>query len=346
MDGIRVIRVPNHSMTVFSRFNLSSPAGYSRTLAALLHEAAVDVIHCHELRTPETLCAARLARRSGVPLVISPHGTLPHATGWSRVKHAWDSVLARHMLPAFDQVVALTEAEAVDAGALWARYGVPLDPAQISVVPNGVDPATLADRPDQSVARARWNLGDGPVVLFMGRLTERKGVGLLVNAFKDVVRDFQRARLLIVGPDEGAGASVRAAVRQLGLSEQIIFAGMLSGRDRLSAYAAADVFALPAVGEGFSIAALEALACGVPAVLSPECNFSEVAEEGAGLIVQRTRGEWARSISGLLGDSPRLSRMGACGRELVSRRYTWTRISARMDAAYRGAIDRRGMRPS
>jgi glycosyltransferase involved in cell wall biosynthesis len=343
-DGIRVIRVPNHSMTARARFNLSTPAGFSKMLRAVLDETAIDVIHCHELRTVETLHATRLSRRDGPAIVVSPHGTLPYATGRGGAKRLWDRLFASSMLPAIDYVVALTEAEAADVRALWARYRVPLNRAQMAVVPNGVDPGGFTARPERAAARARWNLGDGPVVLFLGRLAERKGVAMLVDAFADVARALPRARLLVAGPDEGAEPALRAAIQAKRLSEHVVVAGLLSGDDRLAAFAAADVFALPAVGEGFSMAALEALACGVPVVLTPDCHFAAVAEEGAGLVVNRTCEEWATALTGLLHDAGRVGRMSRRARDFACRHFTWTRIVARMDAAYGAAIQWRDAR--
>lgn len=337
LDGVRVIRLQNRSAAARARFNLSTPAGFRKTLGAVLHESAVDVVHSHEFRTVENLHLIRLPRRGTAPLVVSPHGTLTYATGRGRAKRAWDALFAGRLLPAFDQIVALSPAEADDVRALWARYHVPLDPAQIAIVPNGVDPAAFADRPARPAARGRWNLGNGPVVLFMGRLAERKGIALLVDAFADVAKAFPRARLLIAGPDEGLESTIRAAAHTLGLSDHVVLAGLLSGEDRLAAFAAADLFALPAVGEGFSVSVLEALVCGVPVALSPQCHFPSVVEHNAGVIVNVTRDDWSTALRGLLSDPTRLSAMGACARDLACRSYAWPRIAAQMDSAYSAA---------
>jgi glycosyltransferase involved in cell wall biosynthesis len=179
----------------------------------------------------------------------------------------------------------------------------------------------------------------------MGRLSARKGVTLLVDAFADVARTRTDARLLIAGPDEGMESTTRAAVRDLGISDRVVFAGALSGDDRLAALAAADLFALPAIGEGFSVAVLEALACGVPAILSPECQFPALAEAGAGIVVTRQRAQWAGAMSALLADPARLDGMSGRARALVERQYTWRRIAGEVEAAYRAAIDRRRVEP-
>jgi glycosyltransferase involved in cell wall biosynthesis len=336
VDGVRVIRLRNVVHTARARLNLSTPRGLAATVRRLLDDA--DVVHCHELRTVETLRACRVGAAGGAAIVLSPHGTLTYATGRRRAKRIWDALFARRTLPAFDAVLALTGSERAQVQALWASYGVPLAAERMPVIPNGVDICAFLRLPAREDARARWALGSGPVVLFLGRVAPRKGLSLLVEAFATLASGFPRARLLVAGPDEGAEAAARAAVRRLGIADRVVFAGPLSGDARLAAFAAADVFALPAAGEGFSVAALEALACRVPVVLSPDCGFQEVAEQGAGVIAAPSAPALADALRDLLGDRPRLAEMRERAWRLAGERYSWANIAPRVDAAYRSAI--------
>jgi glycosyltransferase involved in cell wall biosynthesis len=341
IDGVRVVRVRTRSLAVRARLNLSTPIGFRHTLRRLLTADPPDVIHCHELRTIETLHVAEATRAAGRPLlVVSPHGTLPYHTGRTWGKRAWDTLLSRRLLPRLDQVIALTPAEAWDAKALWARHGVPLDEAQIAIVPNGVDAELAVRMPPRAAARSRWRLGEGPVVLFLGRLAERKGLPLLASAFASVARRLASARLLIAGPDEGARAELMAEIARRELDTSVVLAGMLTEEERLMALAASDVFALPAVGEGFSMAVLEAMACSVPVVVSRECHFPEVAEAGAGLTVERTVSAWSDALSQLLADPASRADMGRRGRDLVRANYGWPRIAHRMESAYQAGLER------
>jgi glycosyltransferase involved in cell wall biosynthesis len=334
LDGVQVIRVPNLAMVLRRTLNLSSPAGYGRALAHLQATCESSIVHCHELRTVETLEAARIGAARPAPLVLSPHGTLPLSTGRRWAKRLWDGLSARSVLPRFAEVIALTEGERAEALALWARHGVPLAADRISVVPNGIDPALFTEVPPRAEARRRLTAGQGPVVLFLGRLSPRKGLSLLLAAFAAVVPRMPTARLIVAGPDEGAGDALAAEVRRLALGAHVLTTGMLSDEDRLAALGAADLFALPAVGEGFSMAALEALACGVPVLLSPECGFPRAEEAGAGLTVVRTVEAWAPALESLLMDEGRRRDMGARGRALVQEEYTWTRIAPQVQLAY------------
>jgi glycosyltransferase involved in cell wall biosynthesis len=337
VDGVRVIRVRNRSNRLRRALNVSTPVGLEQTARRLVADHAIQLVHCHEVRALEALAVARMADRS-VAVVVSPHGTLSLETGRGFAKRCWDRAFARRLLPRFDQVVALTADEAREVHALWRRWRVPLEPHRVAIVPNGVDPDEFARRPSSQAFRERWALGDGPIVFFAGRLVERKGLAILAEAFEVVNRDVPGARLLVVGPDGGAGSG---ALERAGRArDRVVLTGLLAGDDRLAAYSAASLLALPAVGEGLSMAVLEAMACGLPVLLTPGCHFPEVEAAGAGLIVGREVTPLAEGLRILLVDGALRARMGACARELVSREYAWPHIVRRLDAVYGGVLAR------
>ena len=103
---------------------------------------------------------------------------------------------------------------------------------------------------------------------------------------------------------------------------RIVFAGYLEGDGRLGALAASDVFALPATGEGQPIAALEAMAAGLPVLLSPGCNLDEVEGAGAGYVVEATAEAFADGLRRLLGNEDERWRMGQRARRLAEERYS------------------------
>ncbi len=320
--GIRVVRARNLSARLRGRLNLSSPLSM-RTLARDLLPQA-DVIHCHEFRTAENLLVTPVATRLGKSLVLSPHGTLALDTGRSGFKRAWDRLLSPALAQRFGQVIGLTDAEVEDARRLWETFGAT---ARFSRIPNGVDLDEYANLPGREVFRQRYRLGDGPVCLFMGRLHMRKGVGVLVEAFKRA--NVPGAALVIAGPDEGI-----LPILQPKLDNRIILTGYLSGAERLAALAAADVLALPAVGEGLPMVALEAMAAGLPVILSPGCNLPEVGEVGAGVVVEPRVETVEAALRDLLPDESKRRQMGHRARILVNERFTWDSVAAQLEAAY------------
>lgn len=336
LDGAKVIRVRNVTNMARAKLNCSTPVGFGRMARRLIQEYSIDLVHCHELRTIENLYTTK-AMRKDLPLVVSPHGTIPYETGRGGLKQLWDFLFAKRLLSRSNQVVALTTNEAVEIKALWARWNVPLRDDQVSVVPNGVFAEEFSLLPPGDLFRRQWELGDGPVVIFLGRLEERKGLQLLIPAFAEATKNIDGARLLIVGPDENMRQVLNALVEKHHLARRAIFTGLLTGKEKIAALAASDLFVLPAVGEGFSIAALEAMACGLPVLLSSDCHFSGVAEAGAGLAVPREQGAFSNALRKLLLDSDLRSSMGRRAYEFVRSGYLWPQVVAQVEQVYHKA---------
>lgn len=268
-----------------------------------------------------------------MPIVLSPHGTLTLSTGRGALKAAWDRLLSPTLARRIAAVIALTAQEADEARAAWAALGIDASRTRFAVVPNGIDPEEFAYLPGREAFRARYGLGDAPVCLFMGRLHARKGVDVLARAF--LRADVPGARLVIAGPDEGM-LPVLQSIRD----ERIVITGYLGAAERLEALAAADVFCLPATGEGLSMAALEALAAGLPVILSPGCNLPGAAEAGAGLIVEPQVEPLAVALRDVLSDAGRREAMSAAARSLARERFTWESVGARLEDVYWEMVNR------
>ena len=337
VDGVPVVRCRN-AWPVLRRLNLSSPVG----LRGILHEAlaTADVLHVHEFRTVENLMALPLARQMHVPVVLSPHGTLPYAAGRRTIKRLWDMLPGRRAARYVDHVVALTADEVAEARALWTRLGIPLPEAAISVVPNGVDPALFAALPPCEVFRSRWQIpADKPLVLFLGRLHERKGVHHLLDALPHMPGIW----LAVVGPDEGQGAALRRQADRLGVADRVVFTGLLTGDDKLAAFSAADVLALPAVGEGLPMVALEAMAAGLPVALSDGCHLQEAVEAGAGVRLEPLTGVGVAAVlAPLLGNVGQRRAMANRGKKLVAARFTWGAVVEAVEKVYAAVSAERG----
>ncbi|MCA9914145.1 MAG: glycosyltransferase [Anaerolineae bacterium] len=322
LDGVHVLRCRNRVYPL-RRVNLSTPFGMRSVLRHIL--PTVDVVHLHEFRTVESLLATQAAAQSGVPVVLSPHGTLTRTTGRSTMKSLWDRLLSPGVAQKIEHVIALTEAEAGDVRSLW-RELLGSEP-DISIIPNGIHAAEFASLPDAADFRQRYGLGSDRVVLFLGRLHPRKGVDMLVRAFLQA--NLPHTRLLLAGADEGALQAIRPL-----LDDRIIHVGFLDATSRLEALAAADLFALPAKGEGLSLASLEALAAGVPVLLSPECYLPEVESAGAGRVVAPEVAPLAKALRDLFAEPATLAAMREPARQLIAAGYTWERVAAQVEAVY------------
>jgi len=327
MDGVRVLRRPNASPWLRGKLNLSTPRSMKKTAELILPN--VDVLHLHEFRTTENLLVAPAARELGKPIVLSPHGTLTLGTGRSSLKAGWDRLLGAGVAQRVDHIIALTAAELADAQTRWQSFGRRQMPTRFSIIPNGIHLNHFAVLPDATGFRRRYRLDEAPTVLFMGRLQARKGLDVLIQAFQRA--HVEHSRLLIVGPDEG----MLKVMRKLAAGDsRIVITGYLSGADRLCALAASDLLALPAVGEGLSMAVLEAMAAEMPVILSPGCHMNEVEAVGAGYVAAAAADAFADKLRLLLRDRDLRARMGKAARRLVAETYNWDAIGIQLEALY------------
>lgn len=339
-DGVTAYYFPNLSNALKARLNVSTPMGMRRAAAQML--PGFDLVHCHELRTVENLLVTPVAERLGKPMVLTPHGTLPYETGRGRLKALWDRLFGPALVSRFAYIAAESGQAVREVYAFRVVMHAPPE-VEHAIIPNGVDPAEFACLPDGKTFRAKWDIPPGvPLVLFLGRLHPRKGVDFLIWALARAgVSD---AHLAVVGPDEGALEPARAAAAA-GLSARVVFTGLLAGADRLAALAAADLFALPAVGEGMPVAALEACAAGLPVLLSEGCNLPEVEAAGAGRVLPLDLDAWTAALRALLTDPGARASMGESARRLAAERFTWSAAVDRLEAFYDAILAGRSLAP-
>lgn len=129
-------------------------------------------------------------------------------------------------------------------------------------------------------------LRDRRFLLFLGRLHEKKGCDLLIEAFGNVAARWPDISLALAGPDQmGLRATLEARAHEMGIGDRVIWPGMLSGNAKYGAFRAAEAFVLPSHQENFGIAVAEALACGTPVLISDQVNiWREIQEDRVGLV--------------------------------------------------------------
>lgn len=125
------------------------------------------------------------------------------------------------------------------------------------------------------------------IVLFLSRIHAKKGCDILLTAFSRVCMQDESLHLVVAGPcaDHNYLSSLHALAQELGISHRVSWLGMVKGAQKWGAFCAAEVFALPSHQENFGIAVAEALACGLPVLVSDQVNiWREIAEDRAGLV--------------------------------------------------------------
>jgi len=301
------------------------------SLRSRLEEAirASSGVHIHGIWETHCLVSARTARRCRQPYIISAHGMLEAwALRHKRMKKALYAALVetRSM-----QRAACLRALSSDEVHDYRRLGL-TNP--IAIVPSGVDVPGLAG-PDLFL-ESHPEVAGKRVSLFLGRLHKKKGLFLLLEAWARIAKNHDEVHLVIAGPDsEDTLASLERMTAELGLRSSVTFTGMLTGERKWSAFAAASLFILPSYSEGFSIAVLEALAMGVPVVVTVPCHIPEVAARDCGWVIQPNVEELEIAVKEFLRLSrPAAQEMGLRGKELARQRFDWSVVGAQMAQVY------------
>ncbi len=239
----------------------------------------------------------------------------------------------RRMLPNCDAVVANTDFEADFARDRGARY--------VEAVGVGIHPQEF-DRRDGGALRAQYDIGDHPVVGFVGRLIANKGIPTVIAAMRQVWTTNSEVRLLVAGATPPSASQDVLRLHELSALERsrIIQICDFNDADKASIFDALDVFALPSVGESFGIAYLEAWICGKPVIGARIGPTSDVIDDGVDGLLARPNdaGDLAAKLLELLSDPGKRERMGRNGRAKTLKRFTWELITDKMEQLYRRVV--------
>ncbi len=306
--------------------------GTSPALARALREAIprADVVHLHSLYFHHTMATARLCRRLNVPYVLQPHGSLD---SWHYRRKRWKK---KPVEVWFQDSVTRSAAVVQFATGKEKREALPrIFGARSAVLPIGLDFCQYAQLPQGRFRALHPEIGDRPIVLFLGRLDLKKGLDLLIDAFAEALRLGCQAHLVIAGPDGGMKKQVEAWLEERGLRERATLAGLVAGTDKLGLLADSDLFVLPSQTESFGIAVIEAMASGLPFVISDQVGVgAEIAQANAGWIVPNATTPLRDAMVEALRDPASARAKGARGRAFAKERFSWSHIAAAQEEIY------------
>ncbi len=254
----------------------------------------------------------------------------------SRLANLFMWQLAKHEEESAKKATLIVTISGYSKQKILEHYDV--DSAKIRLVPNGVDTERFKPNSDCVRIRKRIGAGNRQIVLSVGRLIPRKGLGYLVEAAKTIVKERKQTLFVIVGNGPLRNRLV-ADVEAAGLLGNFAFLGDVSEKDLTDLYGCADVFAFPSIQEGQGIALLEAQSSGKPVVAFNVSGVAEAVRNGeTGLLVKTgSSEELAEAILKILSDERMRLKMGAKGREFVSRELSWDVCAQKMLKVYREA---------
>jgi glycosyltransferase involved in cell wall biosynthesis len=289
-----------------------------------------DIAHIHGVWEEIHHQASVEAKKQGVPYIIRTCGMLDP---WSLRQHAFRKKIylswrLREDLESAAGIHCTSQGECDLVDRLQLR-------APRIVEPNGIELDEFDQMPPRGSFRKRYpEIGERPIVLFLGRLHYKKGLEFLIPAF--AAGTSGEVMLVIAGPDaDGYRAKIERLVEWHGLSDRVIFTGMLYGRERLDVLADADLFVLPSYQENFGIAVIEALAAGCPVLVSDQVNIHEqVTSAGVGGMTPLRTDALAAALTRWMSDPLLRASAASRSREFVRENFDWRAIAQRWAKRY------------
>lgn len=287
-------------------------------LTRILEEADLDLLHLHGIWQYPSFAAGQWARRTGKPMVISPHGMLdPWITGRNKWKKWPARLLWEHRTWRSASVFhALTEVEATDIAAA-------VGDARVAVIPNAAPP----------VLQARDTMPPAGV-LYLGRIHEKKNIGALIEAWGQARPSLPKeAHLTIAG--WGDAESIEALNRAVLASDgSVSFVGTAFASQKAALFDVSRFLVLPSLSEGLPMTALEAWSAGLPAIMSEACHLPEGFAAGAALSCPtHVAGIAATLIEALSRSESQWLVMSQAARDLAENAFGHATIKARLEAS-------------
>jgi glycosyltransferase involved in cell wall biosynthesis len=306
---------------------------FSLSLLQWLNENArqFDLAHLHALFSPVTTLAATIARYHHLPYIIRPCGMLDPADlqKKKRLKQIYATLLERPNLAGAAAIHFTSKEEAKISERLGldctAKMPVPRD----LVIPLGVTAGLFSKRLRESQV---------PIILFMSRIAPKKGLDLLIPALESILGSGIEFHFILAGSNPQNAdyeTQIKVQIHNSSLAKYTTITGFVSGDLKVEVLTKADLFVLPSYYENFGIAVAEAMAAGVPVVISDRIHIAEdIQQAEAGWVGPLEVGAIANSIKSALLNPEERQRRGLNGKEYAKKHYNWEAIAQQTIDAY------------
>ena len=291
------------------------------------HGNEYDVIHIHGVwhfaGVAPYLAGIKTAK------CITTHGLLD---SWTIGKGYWKKILFGFLFQKrILKNTQLIQINNTDEQADLRRF-LGFQHPNVQIIPNGMNLKDFENLPTKNTFRNKFLIPeDKKIILFLSRINLKKGLDLLLPALKEITSQRNDCLLIMAGPDDGYLTETECFIQENYLKDKIKLVGMLTGNDKLAAFADADIFALPSHSEGFSIATLEALISGIPSLLSDRVGFGEaIRESHAAHLVDLNVSSIVAGLNKMLDNQAYCENLSKNGMALVKSKYDIEIVARRL----------------
>lgn len=277
-----------------------------------------DIVQMQSLWDLEYHKLAKICRRHHVPYIMTPRGMLEP---WSLSQKKWKKKAAMMLYQRRDLNRAACIYTTSDLEAEHIReIGIK---APCSIIPNGIDTSNYPCRQDPSVVKKQ--------VLFLSRIHPKKGIEVLLAAWKRIIDTHPGWSLLIVGNgEESYIQSLKVKVKEMSLSDSVRICPPVFGKDKIALYQSSAFFVLPSFSENFGMVIAEALSCGVPVITTDNTPWKLLNETRTGWCISLSEDNLVKSMDEALSMDPdTLYQMGLKGNKEVYERFDYHSVAER-----------------
>ena len=322
----------------YYQFKLMSNIFSCGLLRFLAHEVPkTDLIVIQSLYQCSSTFAAYIARVNSIPYVLRPHGTLdPFLFSRRRIffKRLYVMLFEKRNFLFASAIQYSTLSEATMTTSIISNT------AQSIIIKEGVDLEVFNRISSISFRNLYPQLKGKEVMLFLGRLHQKKGIEIALKAFEKVARINKNLYFVIVGPGETSYVNiVKEFIKRLAYSDRVLILGPVNNDIKIAALKESDLFILPSYGENFGISVVEALASGLPIIISKRVGIAEDLSDVLGVIVAECDVEEVASAIIKIISSPELrNHIKFKGPEIAQLLYSIDSMGNQMDMAYKKLI--------
>lgn len=339
VDGIKVDYFKNLSNGFKLKTMLDTPLAAPFKIREDIKD--YDIVHIHEHRQTLAIIASYFARKNNIPYIVQAHGSVLPFFQKEGLKNLFDKVFGFKILHNASCVFALTEVEKEQ----YLKMGV--DEERIEIVPLGINLEEYENLPSFGKFRSKFNIAENDkLILFVGRIHEIKGLGLLIDAFNDLInQNYEKnsledtgghsIKLAIVGPDDGYLTELEDKIKEYSLEENVIITGPLYKEEKQEALVDCDLFVMTSKYESFTTSGLEAMACSKPLVLTKNNHIHDWVDGNVGLACEDNKDSLREAIEKVLFDEELSQIFAENGRKLINEKYNWDIINDQILEIYR-----------